>query len=269
MTIEYRVVDDPAELKEIVALEALVWSMPLSQTVPDNLLSAIIHGGGVVIRADSDGELVGFTMGMVTLREQEPVLWSHTAGVLPSRQGQGIGFGLKQTQRRWALDQGFKIIAWTYDPMQRGNANFNLCLLKGVTNTHHINFYGEMVDGINKGMPSDRFEITWNLMDEAVAAAADGASPKRTVDDYPREAFLLFSDENGNPQVRLPSAWTSQWHFIEIPFQLAALKRDNIERAKAWQLALREAARGAFANGYQALDFTDDGQRCWYVLKKL
>src|SRR5205085_2239168 len=104
MMIEYRVVEDPVELKEIVKLEATVWSMPLSQTVPDNLLSAIIHGGGVLIRADSDGELVGFTMGMVTLRGQEPVLWSHTAGVLPSRQGQGIGFGLKQTQRRWALE---------------------------------------------------------------------------------------------------------------------------------------------------------------------
>jgi predicted GNAT superfamily acetyltransferase len=269
MTIEYRVVEAPAELKEIVHLEATVWSMPLSQSVPDNLLSAIIHGGGVVIRADSDGELVGFTMGMVALRGQEHILWSHTAGVLPSRQGRGIGFGLKQTQRRWALEHGFKIIGWTYDPLQRGNANFNLRLLKGVTNSYHVNFYGEMVDGINKGMPSDRFEITWNLLDASVIAAANGAAPKPRIDTYPQEAFLLYSDDDGSPHVSLPSTWTSRWHFAEIPFQLAALKRESIERAKAWQLALREAVINAFANGYQAVDFADDGKRCWYVLEKI
>src|SRR5689334_21440814 len=129
MRIEYRVVDDPDELKEIVDLEAVVWSMPLSEAVPHNMLFAVIHSGGVVLRADSDGELVGFALGLVALRGEEPILWSHLAGVVPMRQGQGIGVGVKQAQRRWALEHGFKIIAWTYDPLQRGNANFNLHLL--------------------------------------------------------------------------------------------------------------------------------------------
>jgi predicted GNAT superfamily acetyltransferase len=269
MTIEYRVVDDPEELKEIVDLEAVVWSMPLSEAVPHNMLFAIIHSGGVVIRADDDGELVGFALGLVALRGQEHILWSHMAGVIPARQGQGIGFALKQAQRRWALEHGFNVIAWTYDPMQRGNANFNLHLLKTVTNQYHVNFYGEMADGINKGMPSDRLEVTWNLLDENVVIAADGGAPKSAADTYPRESFLLYSDDAGSPHVSLPSAWNSQWHFAEIPFQISALKRDNIERAKAWQLALREAMRSAFANGYQAVDFADDGKRCWYVLKKI
>ena len=82
------------------------------------------------------------------------------------------------------------------------------------------------------------------------------------------EMKILYSDDEGNPHVQLPSAWTSQWHFAEIPFQLAVLKRDNIERAKAWQFGLREALGGAFAHGYHAVDFGDDGKRCWYMLEK-
>jgi predicted GNAT superfamily acetyltransferase len=268
MTIEFRVVHDPEELKQIVDLEALVWSMPLSEAVPHNMLFAIIHSGGVVIRADDDGELVGFALGLVALRGEERILWSHMAGVVPSRQGMGIGFALKHAQRVWALENGFSVIAWTYDPLQRGNANFNLHLLKTVTNQYHVNFYGEMTDGINKGMPSDRLEVSWNLLDEAVMASAEGAAPKPATDEYPHDAFLLYSDDDDTPHVQLPTVWTSRWHFAEIPFHLSALKRDNIERAKTWQLALREALGTAFANGYQAVDFADDGQRCWYVLEK-
>ena len=58
MTIEYRVVDDPEELKAIVELQTVVWSMPASEAVPHNMLFAVIHGGGNVIRADLDGELL-------------------------------------------------------------------------------------------------------------------------------------------------------------------------------------------------------------------
>jgi predicted GNAT superfamily acetyltransferase len=268
MTIQYRVVHDPEELQAIVDLETVIWSMPHSDAVPDNMLFAIIHSGGVVIRADDAGELVGFALGLVALRGKEPILWSHMAGVVPSRQGQGVGFALKQAQRRWALDNGFRVIAWTYDPLQRGNANFNLHLLKTVTNQYHINFYGEMTDGINRGMPSDRLEVTWNLLDEKVVMAADGRAPGSNVDIYPRESFLLYSDDDGTPYLNLPSVWNSRWHFAEIPFQISALKRDNLELARTWQLALREALRGAFAHAYQAVDFADDGHRCWYVLEK-
>jgi len=268
MTIDYRVVHDPDELKAIVELETVVWSMPLSEAVPHNMLFAVIHSGGVVIRADEDGQLVGFALGMVAQRDREVILWSHMAGVIPSRQGGGIGFGLKQAQRQWALEHGFTVMGWTFDPLQRRNANFNLHHLKAVTNSYHTNFYGEMTDGLNKGMPSDRLEVTWNLQAEAVIAAAGGKSPERLQGTDPVDAFLLYSTDDGLPQTRSVPALTERRYAVEIPYHLAALKRDHMQRAVDWQLALRGVMQAAFAEGYQAVDVADDGRRCWYILEK-
>lgn len=268
MTVTYREVHDPDELKQIVTLQGIVWSMPLSEAVPHNMLHAVIHSGGMVIRADLDGELVGFGFAMPARRGNEMILWSHMAGVVPERQGRQIGFGVKQAQRRWALAHDYRTIAWTFDPLQRGNANFNLRMLKTVSSTYHVNFYGIMTDSINAGMPSDRLEVTWNLQDELVEAAAHGHAPPPFVQQAAREDFLLFSDDQGKPHLREPLVARSPYHFVEIPYHLAALKRDDIETAKAWQLALRAAMQAGFTAGYEAVDFGDDGKRCWYVLAR-
>ncbi|MCA0458752.1 MAG: GNAT family N-acetyltransferase [Chloroflexi bacterium] len=268
MTIEYRVVEDPEELKAIVDLQTIVWSMPASEAVPHNMLFAIVHGGGNVIRADLDGELVGFSLGLAALHGDEHWLWSHMAGVVPGHQGKGIGSGIKYAQRRWALDHGYKVIAWTFDPLQRGNANFNMHILKAAASTYHVNFYGNMTDGINAGMPSDRMEAVWDLLAEPVIAAEATPATAPIVTDFPRESFLVYSDDDGLPHVQLPSAWTNRYYFAEIPTQISKLKRENLPQAQAWQAALRQAAGGAFAQGYKAVDFADEGQRCWYILEK-
>ncbi len=252
----------------IVHLQIEVWAMADAlQAVPHNLIYAIIHGGGNVIRADQDGVPVGFTLALVALEDGVPILWSHMAGVIPSLQGQGIGFRLKYEQRRWALEHGYKTIAWSFDPLQRGNANFNLHLLKATASAYHVNFYGVMTDGINAGMPSDRMVAVWALEDEAVAAAESGMYAPG-VESFPREAFLLTSDDDGTPHVQPPDSWTHEWLFAEIPYQISALKRDNLELAKNWQIAAREGLGGAFDHGYVAVDFADDGKRCWYILRK-
>jgi predicted GNAT superfamily acetyltransferase len=266
MTLNYRVVDDPEELKAIVELQTVVWSMPASEAVPHNMLFAIIHGGGNVIRADLDGELVGFSLGLAALHGDDRLLWSHMAGVVPAHQGKGIGTGIKYAQRRWALDHGYKVIAWTFDPLQRGNANFNMHILKATASIYHINFYGNMTDGINAGMPSDRMEAVWDLLAEPVIDAEQNPPTGPVVNSFPHEDFLLYSDDDGQTYVQLPAVWNGDWYFAEIPFQLAKLKRENIEKAKAWQVDLRQAMRGAFAAGYKAVDFADDGKRCWYIL---
>ncbi len=268
MTIEYRVVEDPEELKAIVELQTVVWSMSASEAVPHNMLFAIIHGGGNVIRADLDGELVGFSLGLAALHGDEHWLWSHMAGVVPGHQGKGIGTGIKFAQRQWALEHGYKVIAWTFDPLQRGNANFNMHVLKATASIYHINFYGNMMDGINAGMPSDRMEAVWDLLAEPVINAEHHPPVGHVVNEFPREQFLLYSDDDGQTHVQLPSTWDSAYYFVEIPFHLSRLKRENIERAKAWQVDLRQAMRGAFAVGYKAVDFADDGKRCWYILGK-
>ncbi len=268
MTIEYRVLHDPEELISLIRLQIDVWSMADGlEAVPHNLIHAIIHGGGNVIRADQDGVPVGFTLALVALEAGVPILWSHMAGVIPALQGHGIGFRLKYEQRKWALEHGYKTIAWSFDPLQRGNANFNLRLLKATASTYHANFYGVMTDGINAGMPSDRMVAVWALEDDAVAAA-EFAPAAPAVGVFPRGDFLLDSDGDGAPHLQPAPDWTREWLFAEIPRHISALKHDHLDLAKSWQMAERRALGSAFEQGYVAVDFADDGQRCWYILRK-
>jgi predicted GNAT superfamily acetyltransferase len=124
-----------------------------------------------------------------------------------------------------------------------------------------------MNDSINAGMPSDRVEAVWDLLTEPVIAAEQNPAPL-VVNNFPREKFLLYSDDTGEGHLQLPTTWNSDYYFAEIPYQISRLKRENFQQAQAWQVALRQAMRGAFDAGYKAVDFADDGKRCWYILAK-
>jgi predicted GNAT superfamily acetyltransferase len=115
-------------------------------------------------------------------------------------------------------------------------------------------------------MPSDRLEITWNLNDPRVLAAIGGEPLPPTTTVYPPEDFLLYADANGNLCMGEARDPLPRWHFVEIPYDLTALKRDHIERAKAWQLALRQAMHTSLSQGNAVVDFVTAQGRCWYVL---
>jgi chorismate synthase len=265
-TIAYRQVTALEQLEQLVELQKIVWGMTERDCVPSHLFHSVTHGGGVVIGAYLEDTIVGFTWGFPA-RPEEALLWSDMAGVLPQYQGRGIGFGLKQTQRQWAIERGFKRIGWTYDPMQRGNANFNLHRLGAMSKIYLVNFYGELGDEINAGLPSDRLEISWDLHSPRVNASAQGQCvPLLT--SCPAEQFLLRADENGKPVVTEPLALTANWHFVEIPYNINNVKQENIENAKAWQAAVRQVLQLAFEQGYAAVDFSVCQDCSWYVLKK-
>jgi predicted GNAT superfamily acetyltransferase len=266
--IQYREINDSAELQRVVDMELAIWATGYESAVPHNMLIAIIHSGGMVIGADDGENLVGFALAMPARRPDSLILWSHMAGVLPTYQRQGIGLGLKLAQREWALAHDYPIIAWTFDPLQRGNANFNLRMLGGRGLDYHVNFYGDMLDGINAGMPSDRMEITWTLRDERVADAAAEKPLELLVSSYPEEHFLLYADANNMPQIRQHRSLSADWYFIQIPYHIGTLKRSNIALAKEWLAGVRQTMQVALSQGYAALDFVSEGERCWYVMGK-
>ncbi|NWG17430.1 MAG: GNAT family N-acetyltransferase [Chloroflexi bacterium] len=264
MVIEYRLVEDVSEFERIVDLEIDVWGLSPRDAVPSSILHALVCNGSVLIAAYDADRIVGMAFAFPVRHGKRWMLWSHMTGVHPDYQGRGIGFDLKQRQRLWALEHGYDVIGWTFDPLQRGNANFNLRQLGVKTNIYHINFYGEMVDAINHGLPSDRVEAVWNLRDRQVKALANGKVSPPAEDALPEEyAFLLRSGENAHPVL---SEFSDASRYIEIPYDLSYLKRQDKDLAHAWRLALREAMVSAFNRGYTAVDFSVQGDRCWYVL---
>jgi predicted GNAT superfamily acetyltransferase len=268
--IQYREIRETNELQRIVDMELAIWASGYESAVPHNMLVAIVHSGGMVIGADDGVQLVGFALALPARRPDGLILWSHMAGVLPSVQRQGIGLGLKLAQREWALAHDYSVIAWTFDPLQRGNANFNLRMLGGRGLSYHVNFYGDMLDGINAGMPSDRLEIVWSLHDPRVTQAAQGKQIEPLTTTVSDTHFLLFADEHGNPHpgYAISRPLTEAWYSIQIPYHIGALKRSDMALAKSWQIGLRQTMQTALSHGYVAVDFVTEGERCWYVMGK-
>ncbi|MCC6802831.1 MAG: GNAT family N-acetyltransferase, partial [Anaerolineae bacterium] len=165
--IDYRVLHDPADLEKVVSLQIVVWGLNPRNAVPSALLHVMALNGGLVVGAHDGDEMVGLLVSLVVNRGGDVFLWSHMTGTHPKYQRRGIGLELKRFQRRWALEQGYRSIGWTFDPLQRGNAWFNLHLLgenaRMTSTEYHVNFYGDMDDDINRGMPSDRIEVCWQI----------------------------------------------------------------------------------------------------------
>ena len=99
-------------------------------------------------------------------------LYSQLTGVVPGQQGQGIGGRLKQAQRQFARAEGLEPIAWAFDPLQAGNAHFNLGRLGARSHTYIENMYGTRTDALNAGVPTDRLIVVWSTTEEPQPRAA-------------------------------------------------------------------------------------------------
>ncbi len=267
--ITYRQLDQLDEFRAVVALQRAVWGTDSFDPVPLHVFQAVTVRGGVLVGAQHQDQMVGFAFAFPAREGGRWFLWSHIAGVHPDFQGQGIGFRLKQMQRAWALANGYEVMGWTFDPMQRGNANFNVRLLGAVSNTYKLNIYGVMTDAVNFGLQSDRLAVTWRLDDPRVARLAAGEAPEPVATDHPEDRFLLRLDAQTGLVMKKISSPDTGSYFAEIPTSLNRLKASNLDLAREWQLALRDTLQAAFAAGLWVVDITASGERCWYVLQRM
>ncbi len=261
-----RILHSIDDLQKFVDLEIAVWDLEPRDAVPTSLLHVMAMNGSLVVGAYDQSEFVGMAFAFPVPHGKQWMLWSHMAGVRSDYQGKGIGFALKQFQRVWALEHGYKTIAWTFDPLQRGNANFNLHLLGATASIYHVNLYGEMTDGINAGLPSDRLEVHWDLRHKRVQKLAKNISIQSKLSNEYFGQFLLKADTENSICFNKSILESTSHYLIEIPANLADVKQKSPEQALAWRMALREAFESAFAQGYTAEDFIKlDGRYC-YVL---
>ncbi|MDG4865948.1 GNAT family N-acetyltransferase, partial [Streptomyces sp. T-3] len=119
------------------------------------------------------GQLVGACIGFFG-PPPDGALHSHIAGVSARMRGRSVGFALKAHQRAWALQRGAARVSWTFDPLVRRNAYFNIGKLAADPAQYLPNFYGRMNDGINGADDTDRLLVEWRLAAPEVAAACHG-----------------------------------------------------------------------------------------------
>jgi len=276
---------DPAEFQEAAALFGLVWATaPEASPGPADLLRALSHAGNFVAGAWRAGVLVGCSVGFLGL-EAAPApgggggplarlsLHSHVTGVVPDRRGAGVGFALKQQQRAWALARDVTEIGWTFDPLVRRNAFFNLVKLGAEVVGYEPCFYGEMTDGINAGDESDRCVLRWRLLDERVAAASRGTAVEPDAATVEAAVMVLREGERGDPVVddgalaeALAAGGTGGVAVrCFVPPDVVALRGSDPARALAWRRGLRATMGAATRAGWRATAMTRAG---WYLLTR-
>jgi len=253
------------DFTESHTLQRTVWHMTPGECILPHIMKAASMNGGVVIGAKCDGRLVGFCFGFPARRGDSWWLWSFVTGVDPDFQGQGIGYRLKQAQRVWAREHGYAWIGWTFDPLQRGNANFNFNRLGVIVRSYHVDFYGPMSDGINTGLASDRFEALWNVSDNRRTECDRTGSAQV---EHPRQVFLVQTDERGTLIQSDAASWDAEAYAVEIPYDIGTLKHNNLDQAIQWQLTFRDTVQQALAAGYVVDGFVIQPPRCWYVLRR-
>nr|WP_062334264.1 hypothetical protein [Herbidospora sakaeratensis] len=236
------------ELTTLAEFEALhgvfdeIWRPePTNPPVTVELMRAFSHAGNYVAGAFVDGRLAGGSVGFCA-PPREASLHSHVTGVVAP----GAGLALKRHQRSWALARGISTITWTFDPLVRRNAYFNLVKLGARPERYYENFYGEMADGVNAGDESDRVLAVWRLT--APRAAEEAAAE-----------VAVAADPDG-PAVRETA---SSVVLVQLPEDIEGLRRDDPATAKRWRMAVREEFGGRVRRGWTVIGFRDGG----YVLR--
>jgi predicted GNAT superfamily acetyltransferase len=157
--IEVRHCDNLNEYQECVKLQIQLWGNDL--TVPSAMFAVAHHTGGQVLGAFDGRQLVGFTLAVVGERGGSTFIHSHMTGVVPEYQNKGVGRRLKLFQRQDALKRGFKLVEWTFDPLELKNAHFNLVRLGAVVRRFIPNCYGITESPLHAAMPTDRLVAEW------------------------------------------------------------------------------------------------------------
>jgi len=270
------ILETPEEMTAVENLQRMVWSAPDIEIVPKDILLAVVHNGGLAIGAFVGTELVGASFGFPGFypTPDGPRLkhHSHILAVHPDWASKGIGFALKRAQWQMVRKQGIDRITWTYDPLLSRNAHLNIARLGAVCSTYLRSEYGEMHDGLNAGLPSDRFQVDWWINTERVRRRLSRRSrPSLTLDTYRMaevsllEAYFEQASAMAQPPQGQPSL-SGPLLLIEIPYDFLALKAVDLSLARAWRFYTRAVFEQAFAAGYLVTDFVHDQGRSFYVL---
>ena len=236
---EIRPADEQADFEACVDLQIAVWGFEPRDAVPFNQLHPAHLWGGLVLLAVDRDRPIGFSYSFPAKQFGKLALYSHMLAVLPEYRGQGVGVALKLAQARWAIDNGYDLITWTYDPLEAVNAHLNVTRLGGIAQSYRVNHHGDMGGQLTGGLPTDRLLLEWHLGDPIVSNIVEGQRISPTL---------------------------SHERVVEVPRNFQGIKSEDPNEALRWRLQTREQFQEAFAQGYVVVGFRLAGNVGQYLL---
>jgi len=201
------------------------WAMDAGTEITPNLLQAMVHSGAYLSGAFVDGNCVGAAFAFPATTGGLH-LHSHMTAVLDNFRDKGIGYALKVDQYKWAKQNNYKEITWTFDPLVARNAKLNILKLGVDISAYYPNFYGDMPDELNAGDESDRVMASLKVV---------GDSPtSRSVISAPDKSAIL----------------------IAIPDDIVAIRGKDLAENLRWRRSVRDEFVGVLARGGKVVGFS-------------
>lgn len=253
--IVIRRAETPADYKACQEAQRQAWGIVEDgYIVPVATMVAAQHHGGLVLGAFlPDGSAAGMNFAFLGRHEGELCLYSQLLGIVPGHQDTGLGGRMKQVQRAMAREAGLDWVVWAFDPLQAGNARFNLDKIGARGVRYVVDMYGPRSDALNVGTPTDRLIVAWP-----------------TTGDPP--APTPFAEAWALPRVETVDANRSDRVAIEVPADIRRLRAERPDHAAKWQRNVRSSFVCALDQGYHAVGFArgemDGERRCVYVLAR-
>jgi predicted GNAT superfamily acetyltransferase len=205
------------------------WAMDAGTEITPNLLQAMIHSGAYLSGAFVDGECVGAAFAFPATTGGLH-LHSHMTAVLDSFRDKGIGYALKVDQYKWAKQNNYKEITWTFDPLVARNAKLNVLKLGVDISAYYPNFYGDMPDELNAGDESDRVMASLKVV-------GDAPTPRTAISTPDKSAVL-----------------------IAIPDDIVAIRGKDLAENLRWRRSVRDEFVSALARGGKVIGFSANNE---------
>jgi len=282
------------DYREVESIQVDAWGFNELDVVPSGQLIAARWAGAILLGAfEGESErMIGFVYGFPALEAGHMSVHSHMLAVRPESRALRAGIYLKLAQRIKAVELGLDEITWTFDPLQVLNANLNFARLGVISHRYIVNFYGEETSSpLHRGLGTDRLWVRWLISTERVKdrisllsleskdrqPAAEGTWTNSLSDPQPSldrpGPLVLINSKSGWHQLSEPGhSAESSACLIEIPGDIGALKRTDLDLAERWRARVQSAFLELFASGFIAREFvslaSQQGARWFYLLKR-
>jgi predicted GNAT superfamily acetyltransferase len=234
-----------ADFDRCVEIQLAVWGYSDGDLIPRRVFIVAQRIGGQVIGAFAGDKLVGFAMSLPGYRDGHPYLHSHMLAVLPKHRNSGLGRRMKLAQRDDALERGFDLMEWTFDPLEIKNAHLNIARLGAIARRYIRDFYGPSTSPLQGGLPTDRLVAEWWLTSARVRQTLN----EETTKSHGEYAQILVQ--------------------VQVPKEVRDWKENPDQRklAESLQTRNRIALESAFAGGLAITGYecTAEGDGCFLL----